>query len=265
MISPARTAATVRQAAVLARTDLSVVYTWRTWLFGWLVRLLTQVVFYSMVGVLVGDPEYTVYVVLGAAVLVCVAETMLATASTCWDKHQGTLGLLAASPVEPGLFFFGRSLGWPASTTVTTSVALLAVPPFFGVTWSPWQVPVLVGVVALTALSSYCMTLLLGSVALVFSQARNVISTIATLYVTAFSGAMVPLEYWPVPIRRVAQALPATHGLEAVRLVEGGGSAVQVLASLGLTALVGLGWFTAAFFSFRLVFARARTGGGALD
>jgi ABC-2 type transport system permease protein len=265
VIPSARTTATVRQAAVLARADMSVIYTWKTWLFGWLVRLMAQVVFYSMVGVLVGDPEYTVYVVLGAAVLICVAETMMATASTSWDKNQGTLGLLAASPVEPGLFFFGRSLQWPVSTIVTTSVALLAVPPFFGVTWSPWQVPVLVGIVALTALSGYCMTLLLGSVALVFSEARNVISTIATLYITAFSGAMVPLEYWPAPIRWAAQALPVTHGLEAVRLVEGGGSAVQVLTALGLTVLAGLGWFTAAFFSFRLVFARARAGSGVLD
>jgi len=256
---------TVRRAAVLARADMSFVYTWRTWLFGWLVRLLTQVVFYSLIGVLVGDPEFTAYVVLGAAVLICVSETMLATASTCWDKHQGTLGLLAASPVEPGLFFFGRSLQWPASATVTTSIALLAVPPFFGVVWEPWQVPVLVGVAALTALSSYCMTLLLGSVALVFSEARNVISTIATLYVTAFCGAMVPLEYWPEPVRWIAQAVPATHGLEAVRLVEGGGTAVQVLAALGAMVLAALAWFTAAFFSFRLVFARARAGRSVLD
>lgn len=263
MISHAGT--TVRQAAVLARADMSVIYTWRTWLFGWLVRLLCQVFFYSLIGVLVGDPEYTVYVVLGAAVLISVAETMMATASTCWDRHQGTLGLLAASPVEPGLFFFGRSLQWPASATVTTSIALLAVPPFFGVTWSPWQVPVLVGIAALSSLSGYCMALVLGSVALVFSGARNVISTIATLYITAFCGAVVPLHYWPAPIRWVAQALPATHGLEAVRLVEGGGSAAQVLTALGSMVMAGLAWFTVAFFSFRLVFARARAGDRLLD
>ncbi|WP_017587872.1 ABC transporter permease [Nocardiopsis ganjiahuensis] len=265
MITPVQAARTVRHAAVIARADLGVVYSWRTWLFGWLIRLLCQMVFYSLVGVLVGDPEYTVHIVLGAAVMTCVAETMLATASTCWDRHQGTMGLLTASPVEPGVFYFGRSLQWPASATATTSIALLAVPPFFGIAWEWHQVPVLVGIVVLTCLSTYCMTMLVASFALVLSEARNIISAISTTCVIAISGAMVPVEFWPVPVQWIAQALPVTHGLAAVRAVEAGAPASAVLASVGLMLLAAACWLSLALVSFRQVFARARTGNGALD
>lgn len=264
MITPVQAARTVRQAAVIARADMGVIYSWRTWLFGWLVRLICQMVFYSLIGVLVGDPEYTVHIVLGAAVMTCVAETMLATASTCWDKHQGTMGLLTASPVEPGVFYFGRSLQWPASAAATTSIALLAVPPFFGITWTWWQVPVLVGIVVLTSLSTYCMTMLIASFALVFAEARNIISAISTPCVIAISGAMVPVEFWPPPIQWLSQTLPVTHGLAAVRAVEAGASAATVLASVGLMLLAAACWLALAMGAFRQVFARARAGNGGL-
>ena len=265
MITPVQAARTVRQGAAIARADMGVIYTWKTWLFGWLVRLVCQMVFYSLIGVLVGDPEYTVHIVLGAAVMTCVAETMLATASTCWDRNTGTLGLLAASPVEPCVFFFGRSLQWPVSAAATTSVALLAVPPFFGITWSPWQVPVLIGIVALTCLATYCMTMLVASFALIFAQARNIISSITTFCVIAISGAMVPVEFWPAPVQWVSQILPVTHGLAAVRAVEAGAPAAAVLASVGWMLLAAVCWLALAFTAFRQVFARARAGSGTLD
>lgn len=216
MITPVQAARTVRHAAVIARADMGVMYTWKTWLFAWLVRLICQMVFYSLIGVLAGDPAYTVHIVLGAAVMTCVAETMMATASTCWDRHQGTMGLLTASPVEPGVFYFGRSLQWPASAAATTSIALLAVPPFFGITWVWWQAPVLVGIVVLTCLSTYCMTMLVASFALTFAEARNIISAISTFCVIAISGAMVPVEFWPPPVQWISHVLPVTHGLAAV-------------------------------------------------
>lgn len=264
MITPVQAARTVHHAAVIARADFHAFYSWKTWLFAWLVRLICQMVFYSLIGVLVGDPEYTVHIVLGAAVMTCVAETMLATASTCWDRHQGTIGLLTASPVEPGVFYFGRSLQWPVSAAATTSIALLAVPPFFGITWAWWQVPVLVGIVVLTCLSTYCMTMLIASFALVFAEARNIISATSTFCVIAISGAMVPVAFWPTPVQWVSHALPVTHGLAAVRSVEAGAPAVTVLVSVGLMLVAAACWLTLAFISFRRVFARARTGNGAL-
>jgi len=264
LLSPAQTMRTVRLGSVIARADFAAFYTWKTWLLGWLIRLLFQVVFYTLVGILVGDPEFTRRIVIGAAVVTCVVETMLATASTCWDRYQGTIGLLVASPVEPGAFFFGRSIHWPLSAMATTTVALLAIPPFFGVHWSLWQALVLGGIIVLTCLSTYCMTLLFASLSLVFDQARNVVGTMTSLSVIAVSGAMVPVEFWSTPVQWISHCLPITHAVAAVRLVESGGTAGEVGVSVGLMLLVALVWLTLAFVSFRQVFARARSGSGTL-
>src|SRR5699024_4091842 len=88
LLSPAQTMRTVRLGSVIARADFAAFYTWKTWLLGWLIRLLFQAVFYTLLGILVGDPEFTRRIVIGAAVVTCVVETMLATASTCWDRYQ---------------------------------------------------------------------------------------------------------------------------------------------------------------------------------
>ena len=260
MPSPAQTLRTVRWGAVIARADFAAFYSWKTWLLGWLVRLLFQVLFYTLVGVLIGDPDFTRRIVIGAAMVTCVIETMLATASTCWDRHQGTIGLLVASPVEPSAFFFGRSIHWPASAMVTTTFAVLTVPPLFGVQWQLWHVPVLIGIVMLSCLSTYCMTLLIASLALVFDQARNVIGSISSLTVIAVCGAMVPVDFWPTPVQWVSHSLPTTHALAAVRLVESGGSAAEIFASVSLMLLAALVWLALAFVSFRRVFAHARSG-----
>lgn len=265
MITPFQAACTVGQSAVIARADFHHSYTWKTWLFGWLVRLLCQVVFYTAIGLLVADPEYTLYIVLGAAIMTCVTETTMAVATTCWDGHAGTMGLLAASPVEPGLHFFGRSLQKPASAVVTTSIAVLALPPLFGIAWSWWQMPVLVGIVLLTVLGTYCLTLVLGAAALLFGQARNVISAVAVMCTTAICGAMVPVEFWPVPLQWAAQTLPVTHGLAAVRGVEAAAPAAAVLVSVGWVLLTAACWLTLAIAAFRQVFARNRAGNAALD
>ena len=262
--SPVRAAGTVRGAAMVAHADFWTIYTWRSWSFAWLVRLLCQVVFFALVGVLVGDPEYTSFIIVGAAMMVCVTETMLTSSSTCWERMQGRMPLIAASPVEPVLLFFGRSVFWPVSAAVTTSVALLAVPPFFGDPWDLWKIPVVIVVAALTALSTYCLALVVGALALSFTEVRNIASTVMTLYTTAFSGAMVPLDFWPPVLQWIAQALPVTHGLDAVRALQDGDLGTVAAAS-GLMLAVGAVWFVVATLAFRRVLARARKGRGGLD
>jgi hypothetical protein len=42
----------------------------------------------------------------------------------------------------------------------------------------------------------------------------------------AVAGANVPVDFWPGPVQAVANLLPVTHGLLAVRqLLDGGGEA----------------------------------------
>jgi ABC-2 type transport system permease protein len=265
VIGPVQVARTLRQGGVVAYADLRAFYTWKTWAGGWLVRLLTQVGFYSLLASWVGDPAYVTRVVLGAALLICVTEPMMAVASTTWDRlFVGSAPLLAASPVEPGVFYAGRSLQWPCSAVVTSSVALAVMSQFFDVTWSPAQIPVLVALLVVNAFAGYCVALFVGALALVASGFRNVMSSIAIMTTTAFCGAFVPVDFWPPPLAVLAQGIPATHGIEAVRLLQAGSGTAAVVGAAGQAVLVAAGWYAAAFFLFRALFARARKTGSLL-
>jgi ABC-2 type transport system permease protein len=55
----------------------------------------------------------------------------------------------------------------------------------------------------------------------------------------------VPTGFWPSGTRIIADLLPVTHGLSAVRGILVSAPLFQVLTSIGLELLVGLGWFVA--------------------
>ncbi|MDT0266090.1 ABC transporter permease [Streptomyces sp. DSM 44915] len=261
-MTPADAIRAFRQGTVVAAADLRAFYTWRTWLGGWLVRVLCQVVFYSLLASLVGDEEYITYVILGAALMIGVTEAMLTSASTTWDRYLGTPPLLAAAPSRPGFYFVGRSVQWPVSGVASTSIALFTLSPFFGVSWSLWQIPVGLLLVAVTTFATYGMALVVGAVALTVPGARNVLSSVTVMAITAFCGVLTPVDFWPAAVRVIAQAVPVTHGLEALRQLEGGGAAVA--GSAGLAALTGLCWTALALLAFHVLFARARRGSALL-
>ncbi|MGW0522978.1 hypothetical protein [Crossiella sp. NPDC003009] len=45
--------------------DLRATYTWTSWTVGWLGRMLAQVTFFASVGLLLGSPEQTRFLVIG--------------------------------------------------------------------------------------------------------------------------------------------------------------------------------------------------------
>ncbi|MFJ8162626.1 ABC transporter permease [Streptomyces sp. NPDC096136] len=251
----------VGYGAANAWADLRAVYTWKTWIFGWLGRMLAQVTFFTLLGKAVGGPSGAEYLVLGNALMTCVIESLSVVASSGWERAAGTLGLLAASPARITSVFVGRSLQWPVSGTGTSLVALFALGPLFGLDWEPGQVLPAVGLVVLTALGSYCFGLFLAALVLNASGLRNVVSNVGYLLMMAVCGVQVPVAYWPAWVGVVAEAVPLTHTLAALRALVRGDGAAAVAGHAAAGALVGLGWLAAAHLAFGLQLARGRRAG----
>src|SRR6185312_4234351 len=102
----------LRHSARNAWADLRVVYTPVSWTFGWLGRIVMQVVFFALVGVLLDSPEQQRFLFIGNAVMVTAHEVMMCVASTTWERTTGTLPLLVAAPSRLWPVFVGRSLQW---------------------------------------------------------------------------------------------------------------------------------------------------------
>jgi hypothetical protein len=81
------------------------------------------------------------------------------------------------------------------------------------------------------------------------------------LSVMTVSGVNVPVDFWPGPVQAVANLLPVTHGLLAVRQVLDGGSLAAAAPQVGAELLVAAGWLAASWLSYHRFFRRARITG----
>jgi len=227
----------MRHSAANALADFKAMYSIRTWSFGWLGRVVSQVIFFALIGRLLDSPEAAAFLLIGNAVMIAALEAMMVVASTTWERRAGTLPLLVAAPAPLALVFIGRSLQWLPSGVATALIALFGAGPLFGVTWSPAEALVVAGIVMVVALTTYCFGLFLAALVLRAMELRNIVSNVAYLTMMAICGVMVPTTFWPGWVWAVAQALPLTHGLRAVRRVDADG----IVSSVALDCLLALG------------------------
>ena len=252
---------TTGAAALAGLQDYLAIFSARSWLAGWYVRVLAQVAFFALVGRVLGSEEQTRYLLVGNAVALVSIQALGAVNSTVWERRSGTLPLLVASPSPVAAVFLGRSLHWIPDGLTSSFGALLVVGPLFGLPL-PWErVVALVPLVLLVGVSTYCFGLVLGALVLRATSLRNLVGNLAYTGMLALCGVNVPVGYAPAPVQAVANALPLTHGLRAVREVLAGGGFASVAGDVGAEALVGAAWLAVALVLFgRLAGAGRRDG-----
>lgn len=260
--APARWLRIVGYSAVNAVADFRATYTAKTWTFGWLGRIVSQVIFFTLIGRLLDSPEATAYLLIGNAVMIAALEALYVVASTTWERRAGTLPLLVAAPSPLAPVFVGRSLQWLPSGIATALISMFGVGPLFGVTWSFAEGCVVALLVVVVSITTYCFGLFLAALVLRAMEWRNIVSNIAYLIMMAICGVMVPVSYWPAWVQAVAQALPLTHGLRAVRRIAADGLVVgpivlDCVMALGLAAL----WLALAAVALRWLAEQGRRDG----
>lgn len=234
----------LRHAALAGFQDLKSLYTWKTWTAGWLLRMFCQVIFFALLGRLIGDQAQVHYLVVGNAVMLCATTVIFVVQSTTWERAAGTLPLLVAAPASPLVVMFGRSVQWIPDALATSVAALLFVGPLFGLPL-PWpRSLMLLPLLVLVTLSTYMMGAVFGSLVLRWTETRNLVSNVVGAVMMAVCGVNVPVSVFPRWVGTVAAALPLTHGLRAIRAVLAGDPGVARQALLEL--VVGVGWFLVA-------------------
>lgn len=240
----------LHRAALTGYHDYRSIYTWRTWLLGWYLRVVSQVVFFALIGELLGSRARTHELLVGMATLLAAVTSFIAVASTAWERWSGTLPLLVASPSSPVIVFAGRSVTFIGDALLTSLGSFFAAALIFGLPL-PWPRVLLVPpLMLLVAASSYMLALFLGGVVLRAMSTRNVVSNLATGTMMAIGGVAVPVAYYPEPVQWLAEVLPLTHGLRAIRETLAGEGAATILTNVGFEGIVGVGWLAAALLTF---------------
>ncbi|MGC5076009.1 ABC transporter permease [Agrococcus sp. DT81.2] len=234
-------------------SDLRAVYSPLSWGVGWLGRVLSQVLFFAMVGLLVQDPDVVLRLAIGQAVFMCWAESMLSVQSTTWERDMGSFPLLVAAPGALWPVLLGRSVQWMLSAVASSSIALFGLCSALGVRWTPEDVALgLLGLVA-TALGGYAVGLAVGAWVLRARAWRNVVPNVLNGVLVMAAGVTVPTAFWAEPLQWAVQVFPLTPALASVRgaatgSADGGQLAMALLLACGWLVVAGcsLAWFVRA-------------------
>lgn len=245
-----------------AWADFAAIYTPLTWTLGWLGRILAQVVFFALIGELLGSQDQVRFLYIGAAVLATAMEVLLVVSTTTRERYSGTLPLLVASPSRLWPVFLGRSVQWLPSGVGTATVALFVIGPAFGLRWTPTSGLAAFGVLVLIAVTTYGYALALAALVLRFMRLRNWATNLSYTLMMLVCGVTVPLAFWPAWVRAIGQLFPLTHALEAIRHLEDGtAEAGRALQHVGLAALTGLAWYVVGAWSLERLATTGRRDG----
>ncbi len=264
MTAVADSARALRHAVLFAVEELGSIYTWQSWLLGWALRVVAQVVFYALIGILLDDAAQVQFLLVGNVVLMAASNVMLAVQSTQWERYAGTLPLLVAAPSRVLWVFLGRSVEWLADGLGTSLLALFIAAPLFDVPLPGLATVWVVGLLLLTMIAGYGLATFLGALVLRRPDLRNIVANTVIGVMAVITGANVPVEFFTAPVQWLAQLLPLTHGLAAVRHVFAGDPAAAVLADAGWCALAGVAWLLLAAASFER-FAEAGRRDGSIE
>lgn len=260
-MNAASTLNVMRHAFHAGLADYRAIFTWRSWLAGWYVRVFFQVSFFALIGERLGDDEKTYYLLVGNSMLIAGLLGIFSLNMTSAERWAGTLPLLVASPSSPVLVFSARGSYLAIDGAVSALAALFVAGPLFGMDL-PWpRVLTVVPITLAIALASYGFGTFLAGVVFRFRNINSLVVVTTYVSLMAACGVNVPLSYYPEPIELLSRLLPLTNGLLAIRGVFEGAPPGTILGDAALEAAVGVGWMTAALLSFNRLASRGRRDG----
>jgi ABC-2 type transport system permease protein len=255
------TVGVVRHAVLSGARDYFEIWTVKSWTFGWLVRVFSQVTFFALIGRMLESPERTHFLLIGNAVVVAGSSAVFAINMTTAERAHGTLTLLVASPSRPSVVFASRGLYVAGDGVVTALLALAVIGPLFGLSY-PWpQAVLVVPLTALVGLAAYSFSTFLAGVILRKREVNGLVVNATIVTLMALCGVNVPVQFFPAPLEWLARCLPVTHGLMAIRETLAAGEAVAVVANAGLELAVGTAWLVLALATFGRFIGHGRRDG----
>ncbi len=230
--------------------DYWAIFTLKSWMFGWVIRVVSQVTFFALIGKLLRSDVQTQFLLVGNAVMVAGMGATFALHQPTNERGNGTLPLLLASPSRPVLVMLARGLYVVADACWSALLGLAIVGPAFGIHF-PWPRALLVvPLTVLVGVSAYCFSTFLAGVILAYRNVGNLVVNTTIVTLMALCGVNVPVSFFPTWLEWLARCLPITDGLEAIRAVLDGDAWSTVGAHLGGELAAALFWLALTLATF---------------
>ena len=263
-ISEASWGSPVRNFLVQVYTTYKGLFGWLNW-FGYISNVIFRpvvlVLIYSVLGRFSGSPEGGRTYALGIACFT-MAMNILPGIAQCYtyDRSGGTLSFFFASPANRLESYLARAvLHYPNGllSFLSTLVAawLVVGIDFSSVNWGGFILAVFTTALSIAALGEF-----LGPFAIAFRDWSN-IQNILVGMILIFSGVIIPLNVFPVPIQEFARLLPITNGLVSIRSTFIGDPLAENSGYLIREGLTGLAYLGLGYLGFGLFEKVARQKG----
>ncbi|MEE1831720.1 ABC transporter permease [Streptomyces sp. SP17KL33] len=242
-------------------SELPTTFTPLSWVTSWLIRSMFQVIFFALLGKFASSDAQAHYILLGNIVAVIALEVMMINTTAALDWYQGTLPFLVSAPANVGAIYLGRGLQWVVTGAVSSNLIFIITSFVFPVPWAWWQLLPMTPLLLLIGFGTYCYGCMTAAVAFRNPKYRGFFTNLGFLILAVCCGINVPVSAFPTPVEWLAQVLPLTHGLEAIRAIIDGDGAATVTAQILLELVVAAGWLVLTRLSFQPLAARGRRDG----
>jgi ABC-2 type transport system permease protein len=251
-------------AIVSGANDYWAIFTLKSWVFGWCVRMLSQVSFFALIGKLLESDKQTQFFLVGNAVMIAAMGATFAMNMTTSERGNGTLSLLLASPSRPVLVFASRGVYVMADGVFSALLGLFILGPAFGLHFPFPRILLVIPLTALVGMSAYCFSTFLAGVIIRKREVTGLLVNATIVILMTLCGINVPVSFYPGWLAWISRCLPITNGLEAIRDVIDGAPAATIAAHVGAELLVMSGWLALALVTFG-AFVRAGQRDGSLE
>jgi ABC-2 type transport system permease protein len=259
-----KTARVAWYAVVSGAHDYWAIFTLRSWILGWCVRMISQISFFALIGKLLRSDEQTQFFLIGNAVMIAAMGATFAMNMTTAERGNGTLSLLLASPSRPVVVFAARGVYVMTDGVFSALLGLFVLGPAFGLHFPFPRVLVVVPLTLLVGVSAYSFSTFLAGVIIRHREGTGLIVNATIVTLMSLCGVNVPLAFYPSWLAWISRCLPITNGLEAVRDVIRGAAWSSVATHAGAELLVLAVWLSLALATFG-AFMRAGQRDGSLE
>ena len=213
-----------------------------TWVLGWMARILGQATFFALLGELLDSEASVRFLLIGNSVVVGAMAANWAVPASTWDRSSGVYPLLVIAPTSMLPAIIGRTSIWMVNGIASSLMAFLVLGLVFGVHLPLPEALLLMLLVPVTCVSAFTFALFMGCLVARMPRLRNILFLNATSLAMVICGVSVPVAYWPATVEVIANLLPLTHGLHAIRLLLDGSSPRPILEATAMELVVASAW-----------------------
>lgn len=210
---------------------------WYFYAISLFVTPLVQPAFFALLGTYGGGRPLEFYLIGNAVAITALGAHVIALAMN-WDRNQGMLVHLVASPAPQPAVFFGAASLRILEAMARAALALLWARIIFGLDMPVLSWLGLFGCIVVAAVAVSGLSLLVGATSYLALDA-SVIGNVVIFAVLFLSGANVPLDELPPALQLVSWTLPLTRSIAAARQVATGGDLADALPLLAGDLLLG--------------------------